>query len=157
MCDSKTKKPSLKKTKLKVYTPPTVSFQGQSLLTHTAVYMGALGYDVNDTYFPSEIDGSDAVDLHHLINRSKCKEGADHILNLMALTREQHEEYGDKKEHYFSLIQTHLNFLISKDINIFVLSESLPHCLGYIREVMIELYGDMPDNNMSIQKLPASF
>lgn len=75
--------------------------------------MKALGYDITD-FIPSEISGSKAVDIHHIDckgmggNPSKDK---DRIENLQAVTREEHLEYGDKKEYLFLLYSTHYSFL----------------------------------------------
>jgi hypothetical protein len=81
------------------------------LKNHTKIYFEALGYDTSD-FIPSEINGDPAVDIHHIF----CKgmggsKNKDRIENLMAVTRQQHEEYGDKPEYYVFLLTTHYNFL----------------------------------------------
>lgn len=126
---------------IKTYKPPTKTYKGKAMPIHTTLYMDFFGYDLSD-YIPSEIGGAEAlpaIDIHHVINRSKCGGAADHILNLMALTREQHEEYGDRKEHMFSLIQTHLLFMKERGHDIHALMETLPPCLDLIKEVYKEL------------------
>ena len=65
---------------------------------HTKVYMSYFNYDVGD-FIPCEVCGTTAVDIHHINCRgmggSKEK---DDIINLMALCRKCHIEYGDKKQ-----------------------------------------------------------
>lgn len=80
---------------------------------HTKVYLAALSYDETD-FIPSEISGSKAVDIHHIIGRGK--KGEDRIENLMALTREEHIEFGDKSMFMSFLWRKHYEFLESKGI-----------------------------------------
>jgi len=65
---------------------------------HTKVYLNYFGYDTTD-FVPCETCGRKAVDIHHIDCRgmggSKEK---DMIENLMALCRECHIRYGDKKD-----------------------------------------------------------
>lgn len=70
---------------------------------HTQVYFDAFGYDKDDptTFIPSEISEDKAVDLHHIVTRE------DIIENLMYLTREEHEDYGDKTEYMAWLLKIH--------------------------------------------------
>lgn len=83
---------------------------------HTKIYMDALGYSVGD-FIPSEISGKPAVDIHHIDARgmggSKDK---DVIENLMAVTREEHEKYGDVKEYKALLKEIHYRFLESNGV-----------------------------------------
>ena len=83
---------------------------------HTAIYMAALGYGDTD-FIPSELSGQRASDTHHIICRGAggTKED-DRIENLMALTREEHQEYGDKKQYMAMLFRRHLNFLSSHGV-----------------------------------------
>ena len=78
---------------------------------HTKVYMKYFGYDESD-FIPSEISGLPAVDINHINCRgmggSKEK---DNIENLIAVTREEHEEYGDKKEFIEFLQDIHNKFM----------------------------------------------
>jgi hypothetical protein len=60
----------------------------------------------------SEISGLPAVDIHHIESRGMGgSKNADRIENLMALTREEHEHYGDKTEHLEYLKQTHADYI----------------------------------------------
>lgn len=72
---------------------------------HTKIYFKALNYDISEPFIPSELSGSKAVDLHHIVNRE------DRIENLMALTREEHIEHGEIKSSTKMLLQKHRNFL----------------------------------------------
>ena len=56
---------------------------------HTKVYMKHFGYGM-DEFIPSEVSGSRATDIHHLVFRSQG--GTDVIDNLIELTREEHEQ-----------------------------------------------------------------
>lgn len=78
---------------------------------HTKIYFDYFGYGEDD-FVPSEISGDKAVDINHIDNRgmggSKTK---DYIENLIALTREEHEKYGDKKEYFEYLRKIHKEFM----------------------------------------------
>ena len=78
---------------------------------HVKIYLDFFGYGIDD-FIPSEISGERAIDIHHIDCRgmggSKEK---DNIENLMALTREEHEEFGDKEQYMDYLKETHLNFI----------------------------------------------
>lgn len=75
---------------------------------HTKIYMDACGYDISD-FIPCELTGNKAVDIHHIISRGKG--GEDRIENLMALTRQKHHDYGDKKIYMATLLLEHRTFL----------------------------------------------
>jgi hypothetical protein len=75
---------------------------------HTQIYIKAFNY-VLDDFIPSEISGNKGVDIHHIIGRGK--KGEDRIENLMCLTRQEHIDYGDKKEHMKSLLMLHRNIM----------------------------------------------
>ena len=74
---------------------------------HTKIYLNAFRYDTHDnnSFVPSEISEDRAVDIHHIIGRGKG--GEDRIENLMALTRIEHDTYGDKKEYMVMLLKIH--------------------------------------------------
>ena len=83
---------------------------------HTKIYLKALGYDLSDpgAFVPSEISGAKAQDLHHIVSRGKG--GKDRIENLMALTREEHVQYGDKKIYMPYLLEIHFYFLVTNNV-----------------------------------------
>lgn len=80
---------------------------------HTKIYLQELGYTDTD-FIPSEISGQKAVDIHHIIGRGKG--GEDRIENLMAVTRLEHIEYGDKEDCMYDLLFKHQSFLASKGV-----------------------------------------
>lgn len=78
---------------------------------HCKIYMAYFGYDTSD-FIPSEISGKAANDIHHIERRGMGgSKDADNIENLMALTREEHLKYGDKKEQKEYLKSVHLAFM----------------------------------------------
>jgi 5-methylcytosine-specific restriction endonuclease McrA len=74
---------------------------------HTKVYMDHFGYGV-DSFIGCEVCGKRAVDIHHIVRRGMGGDKSkDEIQNLMALCRECHVEYGDKKQHMDMLMMKH--------------------------------------------------
>ena len=75
---------------------------------HTQIYLQGMGYKTSD-FVPCEVCGCQAVDVHHIEARgmggSKDK---DTIENIMALCREHHIQYGDKKQYKDFLKEIHL-------------------------------------------------
>ena len=75
---------------------------------HTQIYLQGMGYKTTD-FIPCEVCGTQAVDCHHIEARgmggSKDK---DTIENIMALCREHHIQYGDKKQYKDFLKEIHL-------------------------------------------------
>lgn len=54
--------------------------------------MDYYGYSKED-FIPSFISGKKAVDIHHIVYRSRaCNKYKDHISNLIPLTREEHDK-----------------------------------------------------------------
>ena len=78
---------------------------------HTKIYLQEMGFDTTD-WIPCELCGKTAVDVHHLQARgqggSKTK---DNIENLMAVCRDCHIEYGDKKQYKGLLQATHIAYM----------------------------------------------
>jgi hypothetical protein len=79
---------------------------------HVRIYLDFFDYGETD-FIPSEISPNNrASDIHHIRCRgmggSKDK---DVIENLMALTREEHDKYGDKKQYIEYLQTIHNNFI----------------------------------------------
>lgn len=72
-----------------------------------------MGYTDTD-YIESEISGLHIADLHHIVSRDHG--GEDILENLIVLTREEHLEFGDKKQHMHFLFKKHYNFLIKKKV-----------------------------------------
>jgi predicted restriction endonuclease len=69
--------------------------------------MNHFGYDISD-FIPCEVCGKTAIDIHHIEARGigGSKE-ADNIENLMALCREDHLKFGDKKQYKEFLKEKH--------------------------------------------------
>jgi len=80
---------------------------------HTKIYMDAMGYTDTD-FIPCEISGKRANDTHHIIGRGKG--GEDRIENLMAITRDNHLKYGDKRQHMVDLLFIHESKLKLKGV-----------------------------------------
>jgi hypothetical protein len=80
---------------------------------HTKIYFDYFGY-TGQEYICCEVCGARAVDIHHIFARGMggAKE-ADRIDNLMAVDRECHVKYGDKKQHIEFLIEKHQEFIDS--------------------------------------------
>ena len=72
------------------------------------IYWESLGY-VSGDFVCCEITGGEAVDIHHIISRGRG--GSDRIENLMALTRTEHIDKGDKQQHMKMLLLKHMQFL----------------------------------------------
>lgn len=74
---------------------------------HTKIYMNHFGYGQQD-FIPCEVCGRTAVDINHIEARgmggSKQK---DTIENLMAMCRECHLMYADKKQYKEFLKKRH--------------------------------------------------
>lgn len=61
---------------------------------------------------PCELTGAPADDIHHIECRGMGgSKGKDHIGNLMALTREMHEQMGDNKQYKEFLQMVHDRFM----------------------------------------------
>jgi ribosome-binding protein aMBF1 (putative translation factor) len=74
---------------------------------HTKIYFDYFGYDVT-SFIPCEICGTKAVDINHIKPRGMGgSKKMDNSENLMAVCRECHIEYGDKKQHIDFLTQIH--------------------------------------------------
>ena len=66
---------------------------------HTKTYHKYFGYDTTD-FIPCELCGLKAQDIHHIEARGMGgSKQADNIENLMALCRQCHIDFGDKKQH----------------------------------------------------------
>ena len=78
---------------------------------HTQIYLQGMGYKKTD-FIPCEVCGSQSVDIHHINARGMGgSKTADVIENLMALDRECHIKYGDKKQYKEFLKKVHYEFM----------------------------------------------
>jgi predicted restriction endonuclease len=81
---------------------------------HTKIYLDYFGYGIED-FIPCESCGAKAVDIHHIEARGMGgNKEADNIVNLMALCRKHHIEYGDKKQYIEYLKEIHKEKLDGK-------------------------------------------
>jgi hypothetical protein len=97
---------------IKVKPKPTVN----GMQIYMALYMAKFGYG-NTDFIPSELSGSRAVDVHHIEARSMGgTKTEDRIENLIALTREEHLEYGDKKQFMEYLYRKHMEFMSANGV-----------------------------------------
>ena len=97
---------------IKVKPRPTVN----GMQSYVALYMACFGYGKAD-FISSELSNAAAIDVHHLICRGVgSSKNLDRIENLMAVTREEHIEYGDKKHYMSFLFRKHRDFLISNGV-----------------------------------------
>lgn len=78
--------------------------------SYTKVYLDHLRLTTAD-FIPCEICQNQAVDIHHIWARSIRKDLENDINNLMALCREHHIEYGDKKMYREWLQGIHNTYL----------------------------------------------
>jgi hypothetical protein len=82
--------------------------------SYTKTYLNYFGYALDD-FIPCEICGNRGVDIHHIdckgMGGSRLK---DDIENIMALCREHHIEYGDKKQYIDFLKDIHNQRLKNK-------------------------------------------
>lgn len=79
--------------------------------------MNAFNY-VLDDFIPSELSGTRAVDIHHIDCKGMGGTGKeDRIENLMAVTRQEHLKYGDKKHHMVFLYESHRSFLLMHGVH----------------------------------------
>jgi len=70
-----------------------------------------------DEYIPCETCNSKAVDIHHIHARGMGGSEKDSIENLMALCRQCHIKYGDKKQYIEMLKLRHGYKLTSGSFN----------------------------------------
>lgn len=78
---------------------------------HTKIYMEHFGYGTED-FIPCQICGGKAVDVHHIVARGQGGTyKTETIDNLMAIERELHVLYGDKKKYMDFLYKVHENFM----------------------------------------------
>ncbi len=78
---------------------------------HIIIYLNALDLPLSSDFKVfSEISGAVANDIHHICNRE------DKIENLMAVTREEHIDWGEKKHLIYDLLVLHRTWLDVKGI-----------------------------------------
>ena len=78
--------------------------------TYTKKYLKALGYDETD-FIKCEICEGKATEIHHIMTRKKFRELMNDPRNLMAICRECHQAYGDRKYLMAALLKIHKRVL----------------------------------------------
>ena len=77
---------------------------------HTKLYLAYFGFDQSD-FIPCEICKTQAIDIHHIECRGMGgTKQAENINNLMAVCRDCHVKYGDKKEYKEFLKEVHNDY-----------------------------------------------
>ena len=77
---------------------------------YTKVYMNHFNFDVGD-FIPCELCGTKATEIHHIEARSLRKDLLNDVTNLMAVCRNCHIKFGDKKQYKNHLNQIHGDYL----------------------------------------------
>ena len=78
--------------------------------SYTKVYLDSLGRD-ETSFCECEICEGKATEIHHIIARSKYKDGLNKIENLMGICRSCHNMYGDQKSYMVLLLKIHRAFI----------------------------------------------
>jgi|GEM_PF-929186 hypothetical protein len=80
---------------------------------HTKIYFVFFGYAPGD-FVPSELNFRLATEIHHIKNKGMGGTNnpeINHIENIMAVNRKEHDEYGDKKKYLSFLKTSHATFI----------------------------------------------
>jgi hypothetical protein len=83
--------------------------------SYTKVYLDAFGKDETD-FVPCEICQNKATEIHHILARSKYKHLLNDIMNLQAICRSCHQEYGDEVYIMPMLLKIHRKILEINEI-----------------------------------------
>lgn len=84
------------------------------MIRYKKIYCDFFGYKPGD-FVPSELSGGEAVDIHHIIYKSRG--GKDVIENLMALTFKEHEDAHQERLKPEYLQEVHNEFMKKHGIN----------------------------------------
>lgn len=83
---------------------------------YVRIYIESLGLDKSEPIY-SELSGKIANDIHHIEARGiggTSNPERNSIFNLIALTRDEHEKYGDKVKHKRWLKVKHLRLITQR-------------------------------------------
>ena len=78
------------------------------MIAYKRIYLEYFQYGIDD-YVPSEVSGKRATEIHHILPKSLG--GKDEIENLIALTREEHEEAHRSPVYNKKLKEKHLIYI----------------------------------------------
>ena len=85
-------------------------------MNYKEIYIKSFGYSKED-FIPSEISGSEAVDIHHIHRKGAGgSKKLDRIENLMAVTRQEHIDFGDIVEFKSWLYRIHKKQMILNNV-----------------------------------------
>lgn len=91
----------------RLYIGGSINVNSYEVKKHVKLYLEGFNYSVSD-YIPCEVCNARAVDIHHIYARGMGGTNKpDTLSNLMALCRECHIKYGDKKEYREYLLDIH--------------------------------------------------
>ena len=77
---------------------------------YTKIYLNYFGFDTGD-FVPCELCGAKAIDIHHIEARSIRKNLQNDVTNLMAVCRNCHIKFGDKKQYKNHLKSIHADYI----------------------------------------------
>lgn len=105
---------------------------------YVRTYINALGLDSSEPIY-SELSRDVANDIHHI--EAKGMGGTSNpernsIFNLMALTRDEHEKYGDRKQYKRFLKMKHMEFLMKKGVRILGVYQQVNFVKGKIEFIL---------------------
>ena len=85
-------------------------------MNYKEIYIKSFGYSKED-FIPSEISGGEAVDIHHIHRKGfGGSKKLDRIENLMAVTRQEHIDFGDILEFKSWLYRIHKKQMILNNV-----------------------------------------
>lgn len=74
--------------------------------SYTSKYLELFGLDETD-FIGCEVCEKTSTEIHHILSRSKFKDGLNIIENIMPICRTCHIDYGDKTEYMVYLLKIH--------------------------------------------------
>ena len=74
--------------------------------TYTKQYLELFKLDETD-FISCEICEKKSTEIHHILSRSKFKDGLNMIENTMSVCRTCHNDYGDKTDYMVYLLKIH--------------------------------------------------
>lgn len=123
-----------KRYRIKAKAPKRKMYKGQAMPVHTATYMEFFGYGLED-FRPSELTGNRTNDIHHIrARKSGGTTKEEKIENLMAVTRLEHNHFGDKPHFFEFLDYAHEMFTIDR-IPLIEKEPENPYLLDFVKTI----------------------